>query len=224
MKSRRSRRCETDVDNHGNDVKTKSRTEVESRRRPPRRYRGVEGVIRADRRQQGVELASHVGQQVQVTAVALDAKKGDDDAKVKIEDETKVDRENAPDAKVKSRTEADTAARRSLEGYRALREDRGAVVQPTRSGGEGEGRIAAFASYLKLGRQLRRVEAIAASLLSFAVCDARSPRARAELARRRGCVGRRLVCGRHTLRLFLHLLERRRRPSARIGLRDRPGR
>ena len=53
-----------------------------------------------------MDLASHVGHQVQITAVALDPKKGDDDAKVKIEEETKIDRENAPDSTVKSRTEA----------------------------------------------------------------------------------------------------------------------
>jgi hypothetical protein len=99
-------KVETDVDNHGNDVKTKSRSEVEHE---DGRRAGIAGLKASYELSpnQGVELASHVGQQVLVTAVALDAKKGDDDARVKIEDETKVDRENAPDAKVKTRTEAD---------------------------------------------------------------------------------------------------------------------
>jgi hypothetical protein len=99
-------KVETDVDNRGNDVKTKSRTEVEHE---DGRRAGIAGLKASYELSpnQGVELASHVGQQVLVTAVAIDAKKGDDDAKVKIEEETKVDRENAPDSKVKTRTEAE---------------------------------------------------------------------------------------------------------------------
>ena len=98
-------KVETDVDNHGNDVKTKSRTEID---RDSNRRAGVAGLKASYELtpQQGVDLASHVGHQVQITAVALDPKKGDDDAKVKIEEETRTDRENAPDSKVKSRTEA----------------------------------------------------------------------------------------------------------------------
>jgi hypothetical protein len=98
-------KVETDVDNHGKDVKTKSRTEID---RDSSRRAGVTGLKASYELapQQGVDLASHVGHQVQITAVALDAKKGDDDAKVKIEEETKIDRDNAPDSKVKTRTEA----------------------------------------------------------------------------------------------------------------------
>jgi len=99
-------KVETDVDNHGKDVKTKSRAEVEHE---DGRHAGIAGLKASYELspRQGVELASHVGEQVLVTAIALDAKKGDDDAKVKIEEETKVDRENAPDSKVKTRTEAE---------------------------------------------------------------------------------------------------------------------
>jgi len=98
-------KVEKDVDNHGNDVKTKSRTEID---RDGSKRAGIAGLKTSYELtpQQGVDLASHVGQQVQITAVALDPKKGDDHAKVKIEDETKTDRENAPDSTVKSRTEA----------------------------------------------------------------------------------------------------------------------
>ncbi len=98
-------KVETDVDNHGKDVKTKSRTDID---RDASRHAGVAGLKTSYELtpQQGVDLASHVGQQVQITAVALDPKKGDDNAKVKIEEETKIDRENAPDSKVKSQTEA----------------------------------------------------------------------------------------------------------------------
>ena len=122
-------KVETDVDNHGDDVKTKSRTEVDH---DDGHRAGVAGLKASYELtpNQGVDLASHVGQQVQITAVALDAKKGDDDAKVKIEDETKVDRENAPDCESEDPHRGRTASRRSLEGHGALRENRGSVVQP----------------------------------------------------------------------------------------------
>ena len=94
------------MDNHGDDVKTKSRTEVDH---DDSHRAGVAGLKAAYELtpNQGVELASHVGEQVLVTAVAVERKKGDDDAKVKIEEDTKIDREGAPDSKVKSRTEAE---------------------------------------------------------------------------------------------------------------------
>lgn len=99
-------KVETDVDDHGDNVKTKSRTEVDH---DDGRRAGVAGLKASYEltANQGVDLASHVGEQVLVTAVAVERKKGDDDAKVKIEEDTKIDRENAPDSKVKSRTEAE---------------------------------------------------------------------------------------------------------------------
>ena len=98
-------KVETDVDNHGADTKTKARTEVDH---DGDAHAGAPGLTATYELtpQAGVDLASQVGQQVQITAVSLDPKKGDDDAKVKVEDKTSVERENAPDAQVKSRTEA----------------------------------------------------------------------------------------------------------------------
>lgn len=52
----------------------------------------------------GVELAPHIGHMVEVTGVLVPAGKGDVDVKEK--DRTKVEREDAPDSKVKSRTKA----------------------------------------------------------------------------------------------------------------------
>jgi opacity protein-like surface antigen len=49
-----------------------------------------------------VNLAPNVGQQVQISA--LQVEKGHGDADVKIKDETKVERENAPDSKSNSKT------------------------------------------------------------------------------------------------------------------------
>ena len=48
----------------------------------------------------GVDLAAHVGQQVQVTAIMLDRGKGDADVKVK--EQTRVDREHGADGKSKT--------------------------------------------------------------------------------------------------------------------------
>jgi len=49
-----------------------------------------------------VNLAPHVGQQVRIAA--LQVEKGHGDADVKIKDETKVEREDAPDSKSNSKT------------------------------------------------------------------------------------------------------------------------
>jgi hypothetical protein len=99
-------KIETDVDDHGDNVKTKTRTEVDH---DDSHRAGIAGLNASYELMpnQGVDLASHVGEQVLVTAVAIDRKKGDDDAKVKIEEDTKIEREHAPDSKVKSRTEAE---------------------------------------------------------------------------------------------------------------------
>lgn len=50
----------------------------------------------------GVDLASHVGQQVELTAIMLDRGKGDAD--VKIKEDTKVDRPDAPDGRARTET------------------------------------------------------------------------------------------------------------------------
>ncbi|HTM02674.1 MAG TPA: hypothetical protein VL173_04150 [Vicinamibacterales bacterium] len=57
---------------------------------------------------EGVDLAAHAGQQVELTAVMIDARKGGDKtADVKIKENTHVDREDAPDSNVKSQTKAE---------------------------------------------------------------------------------------------------------------------
>ena len=98
-------KVQTDVDDRGADVKTKSRTEVDH---DGDVHAGAPGLVATYELtpQQGVNLASHVGRQVQITAISLDAKNGDDDAEVKVEDKTKIELEGAPDSKVRTRTEA----------------------------------------------------------------------------------------------------------------------
>jgi hypothetical protein len=52
-----------------------------------------------------VNLAPHVGQQVRISA--LQVEKGHGDADVKVKDQTKVERENAPDSKSTSKTKVE---------------------------------------------------------------------------------------------------------------------
>jgi hypothetical protein len=59
---------------------------------------------------EGVDLGPQIGHMVEVTGVLIaPATKHDDDAKVKVKDRTKIEREDAPDSKVKSQTKADVA-------------------------------------------------------------------------------------------------------------------
>ncbi len=99
-------KVQTDVDDQGNEVKTRSRTEVNH---DDGRHAGVAGLKTSYEltAQQGVDLAAACRSPgPDHRRSHSPPRKGDDDAKVKVEDETRVNREDAPDAKVKSRTEA----------------------------------------------------------------------------------------------------------------------
>ena len=90
-------RTKTDVDRDESRVRTDSKTKAEGGHERV----GSGSVVMYDLSPRaGVELAPHVGQQVQLTAILLDRGKGDAD--VKIKENTRVDRENAPDSKAKS--------------------------------------------------------------------------------------------------------------------------
>lgn len=52
-----------------------------------------------------VNLATNVGQQVQISAIQVE--KGHGDADIKVKDQTKVERENAPDSKSNSKTKVE---------------------------------------------------------------------------------------------------------------------
>ena len=94
-----------DVDDDGAEVTRSAKTKVEHEDAAV----GTSGLIATYEltAQQGVDLSPHVGKQVQITAVALDPKGGDDDAKVTVQESTRVDREDAPDSKVKTKTTAE---------------------------------------------------------------------------------------------------------------------
>ena len=99
-------KAEIDVDDDETEVETETETEID---RDDDDAVGTSGVVAAYRLtpQAGVNLTPHVGHRVQISAVALDPKDGDDDAEVDIETETRVEREDAPDSKVKTETEAE---------------------------------------------------------------------------------------------------------------------
>jgi hypothetical protein len=56
----------------------------------------------------GVDLTTHIGQMVEVTGVMVPAAtKHDDDAKIKVQEKSKAEVDNAPDAKSKSNTKVE---------------------------------------------------------------------------------------------------------------------
>ena len=100
-------KTEVDVDKNETETKTKTRTEVEHEDETPV---GTSGAVTTYElmAKEGVDLTPHVGHRVEITAVALDKKSAtDDDAEVEMRTKTKVEREDAPDTKVKSKTEAE---------------------------------------------------------------------------------------------------------------------
>jgi hypothetical protein len=99
-------RVKTDVDDDGEDVKRSAKVEVDHDDDVAVGTSGIVGTYELAARQ-GVDLGPHVGKQVQVTAVALAPKKGDDDARVKVEEKSRVEREDAPDSKVTTKTTAE---------------------------------------------------------------------------------------------------------------------
>jgi hypothetical protein len=100
-------KTKVDVDKDETEVKTKSRTEIENTETPT----GTTGAITTYdlMANEGVNLMPHVGHRVEITAVALDKKDGDDDAEIEMETKTKVEREDAPDERMKSKTRAEMA-------------------------------------------------------------------------------------------------------------------
>lgn len=99
-------KTKTDVDDHDTTVKSKSETKVEDGHKSVATS-GIASAYAVTPRG-SVDLASHVGEEVEIGAVMIDARKGGDkDAKVKIDEKTTVDREGAPDSKVESQTKAD---------------------------------------------------------------------------------------------------------------------
>lgn len=100
-------KVKTDVDKDDTTVKGKTQTKVDN---DDHKTVGTSGTVTpyTVTAREGVNLAAHAGDQVEITAVMVDAKTGGDDtADVKIKERTKVDNDDSPDAKVQSKTKAE---------------------------------------------------------------------------------------------------------------------
>ena len=95
-----------DVDRDETEVKTKTKAEVET---DDDKAVGTSGTVATYELlpKEGVDLTAHVGHKVEITAIALNPSNDDDDAEVDVKTETKIKVDDAPDSKVKSRTEAE---------------------------------------------------------------------------------------------------------------------
>ena len=98
-------RVQTDIDDDKTKVETKSTAKIDDEKKVV----GTSGATRVYELSpaSGVNLASHVGKQVQISAVMVEAGKGDAD--VKVETRTRVESDDAPDAKDKVTTKAEIA-------------------------------------------------------------------------------------------------------------------
>ena len=95
----------TDVDKDKTKVETKDTTKIDDANHAPV---GTAFTRYELTPKDGVNLAPHVGHQVEITAVMLDpAKDKDDKAKVQIKEKTEIDTEHAPDAKGQSKTKVE---------------------------------------------------------------------------------------------------------------------
>ena len=97
-------KVEKDVDGDKTKVKSKQSTKLDDGDHKV----ATSGASYLVTPHEGVDLAAHAGQQVELTAIMIDARKGDDKtADVKIKENTHIDREDAPDSNVKSQTKAE---------------------------------------------------------------------------------------------------------------------
>ena len=99
-------KTKTDVDDDDTSVKSKTATKIDNDGKSVGTAGTVTSYVVMPR--DGVNLAEHAGHEIEVTAVRIDARTGgDNDAEVKIKEQTKVDTDDAPDAKVQSKTKAE---------------------------------------------------------------------------------------------------------------------
>lgn len=102
-------KVKTDVDDDDKTVTTRTRTEVDKDDDKDKTV-GTSGTATnyAVMPRDGVDLAMHAGKEVEITAVMIDARAGGDkDAEVKVEQKTKIETDDAPDAKVESTSKVD---------------------------------------------------------------------------------------------------------------------
>jgi ribosomal protein L27 len=98
-------RVKTDVDKDETEVRARTDAEIDHNDDAVGTSGGTMMYVLDPRA--GVNLATHVGHKVQISGVMLDPAKGDDDAEVTIREDTRVDKEDAPDARVRTKTKAE---------------------------------------------------------------------------------------------------------------------
>jgi len=99
-------KTKTDVDGDKRTVTGKSTTKIDGDDHAV----ATAGTAYTVTARSGVDLASHAGEDVEISAVLIDASKGGDKkADITIKDDTKIDREDAPDSKVQSKSKAEVA-------------------------------------------------------------------------------------------------------------------
>ena len=100
----------TDVDDDDTTVKAKTETKIEGTDKD--KPVGTSGALTTYMvmPRDGVNLTTHAGHEVEITAVMVDARKGgDDDAEVKITEKTKAEVDDAPDTKAETKTKVEVA-------------------------------------------------------------------------------------------------------------------
>lgn len=107
-------KTKTDVDDEKTKVTSKTQSKVDATDKDhDKDHKDAVGTSGSQQvfdvsAKEGVDLAGFAGRQVRISGMMLDpATKGDDDAKVKIEEKSKVKAEDAPDAKLNSKTKAE---------------------------------------------------------------------------------------------------------------------
>jgi hypothetical protein len=101
-------KVKTDVDDDKTTVKGKSATKIDDDHDAVATS-GSETTYAVTPRS-GIDLASHAGEEVELGAVLIDARKGDDKkADVKVKEDTKIDRDSAPDSKIERESKAEVA-------------------------------------------------------------------------------------------------------------------
>ncbi len=98
-------RVSTDVDKNETTVKTESQARADDNERPVGTSGSTKNYALSPR--DGVDLAAHVGKRVEISGIMVPAARGDKDAEITIREETKVERDHAPDSTSKTRVEAD---------------------------------------------------------------------------------------------------------------------
>ena len=99
-------KVKTDVDKDETEVSARTQAEIDHDDDDPVGTSGATTMYQLDPRA-GVNLAAHVGHKVQISGVMLDPAKGDDDAEVTIREDTRVKNDDAPDARVRTKTKTE---------------------------------------------------------------------------------------------------------------------